>query len=346
MLNIEPLKPFLFDYLQNAGIEWKKEGNLYKALCINHSESRPSMAYHADSHSVHCYSCGYHADIVKAHATLRGLHHKVDFIEIVRELADSLNVSLDSPINYIPSYTTNIQKTVGNLALDAKKRAELKLRNILETYSRDNWRCALYGKSKIILDYPSHHWEWLLKALFPIDAHIWLGKDPFDSTPESIKPLKDWIAFDDLEEIANRPADRFALAQFEPEAKGRRNEYVSKCEYILIECDELIGFKAQTAEEKEENKKLNCAFILWLMSLENMQLRAVYDSGNKSLHAIFDRPPERTMKLLSDIVKSDSFGVDSQSFDQPAIPLRLPKSKHEQTNQESNLLYLNPRYNN
>lgn len=345
-LNIEPLKPYLFDYLQNAGIVWKKEGKLYKALCIHHNESRPSMAYHSNSHSVHCYSCGYHADIVKAHATLRGLHYKVDFLEIISELSEFLNVSLDSAINYEPSYKTNIKKRVENLTSSTKKRAELKLRQILTTYSRDDWRSALYEKCKLILDEPSDHWEWMLKALFPMDALIWLGKNEFDSNSQSIKPLREHIKFDHIDHIANRPCNKFSLSQFKRCSKGRRNDYVEKCEYILIECDELIGFKAKTPKEREENKRLNCALVFWLMSFNDMELRAVYDTGNKSLHAIFDRPPDETMRQLINIVKSDSFGIDSQSFDKPAIPLRLPESIHEKTKEKCDLLYLNPKYNN
>ena len=85
MLDVAPIRPFLFDYLQSAGVKWKKQGSGYVAKCIAHKDSNPSMAYYKGSHHVHCFACGFHQDIVGVHAELTGRSVKTDFKALVSE---------------------------------------------------------------------------------------------------------------------------------------------------------------------------------------------------------------------------------------------------------------------
>lgn len=58
------------------GINLKKSGNEYVALCINHDDRNPSMSIYINGdgrHKAHCFSCGYHQGIVGVYCTLNGL---------------------------------------------------------------------------------------------------------------------------------------------------------------------------------------------------------------------------------------------------------------------------------
>jgi hypothetical protein len=60
--------------LLSHGVELQKEGAGYRAKCINHDDSNPSMQVYTKSgdHHCHCYACGYHADTIGVYMTLTG----------------------------------------------------------------------------------------------------------------------------------------------------------------------------------------------------------------------------------------------------------------------------------
>lgn len=57
-----------------------KINNRGYALCINHSDSNPSM--YCKKNYAHCFSCGYTADVIQLHRDI----HNVSFIEAVKSL--------------------------------------------------------------------------------------------------------------------------------------------------------------------------------------------------------------------------------------------------------------------
>lgn len=55
--DINKLRPFLRDYLEEKGLPTKK-GAKFRCLNPNHPDHNPSMGYDAESHKAHCFSCG------------------------------------------------------------------------------------------------------------------------------------------------------------------------------------------------------------------------------------------------------------------------------------------------
>ena len=101
--------------------------------------------------------------------------------------------------------------------------------------------------------------------------------------------------------------------------------------------------KPETDAEKERNKQLTAALALYAVDKLGLNLRAVIDTGNKSLHLWADRPPEDALEAIREML--DGFRIDSSAFDHSNIPLRMPHCIHSSEIQNpAKLLYLKPFY--
>lgn len=134
---------------------------------------------------------------------------------------------------------------------------------------------------------------------------------------------------------------RIAGGTFQPEAFSRSLDSVSSSPYIILESDDLIGLKPTTPEEREANKALSFALIGYAVHVLGLTLRAAIDTGGKSLHAWFDRPPANELAALEQL--ADGLRIDSGLLTTcQAAPLRMPHCMHDKTNTRAQLIFLNP----
>lgn len=72
------------------GVELKRTGNSYMALCIWHDETNPSMHVYQSPKDGYqrafCFSCGHGGDVMDVYGQLNGLSVKTDFVKIMDAL--------------------------------------------------------------------------------------------------------------------------------------------------------------------------------------------------------------------------------------------------------------------
>tara|TARA_R110001632_G_scaffold216211_1_gene343651 strand:- start:6224 stop:7273 length:1050 start_codon:yes stop_codon:yes gene_type:complete len=344
--NISELKPFFSDHLSNQGIGIKPKSMKSLIPCPFHDEKTPSFQVSID-HG-HCYGCGWHGDIIDLEASISSRCRTRDFRAIVKDLAETYHVDIGDDSDTSSSKRIRSAKSKANNTLiheeTITEQAKLEIQKFthekLANYNDEQWRFNLMDSSPVYTDDPSQEWRILLQGIFPPNSTIWTG-GRYDSDSSNFHLLRDIVQLDRPDDLILKASDCFALGRFQANAQARRSEYVMGCDYILIESDELIGNKADTDEERERNKRMSASMIQWLSCYDEMTLRVVYDTGGKSLHSIWDKPPDDTMELLKPF--SESLGIDPQPLTNSTAPLRLPLSKHEKTGKPARLLYLNPK---
>lgn len=206
----------------------------------------------------------------------------------------------------------------------------------LAPYLLDSWRAELFDRSPIHLECIDAIPRDFLKCLFPMDAILWMGNDEYAAGSEqhrvNFKPCREWLKLEAL-------PPRIAPAHFLQDSFSRSSVNVTSSPFIIIECDDIIGVKPCTDSQKERNKQLTAALALYAEDKLGLNLRAVIDTSNKSLHLWFDRPPPDAMEAIRKMLAG--LRIDPGPFEQSHIPLRMPHCIHHKTNQSARLLYLN-----
>lgn len=119
---------------------------------------------------------------------------------------------------------------------------------------------------------------------------------------------------------------RICPAAFVPGVITRAQRTVYRWRFLVVESD--------TLPKPEQG-----AILRWLRGC-HMRLRAVIDTGGRSLHGWFDLPPKRELEVLRSILPK-AYGTDAALFN-PAQPCRLPGWPREDTGQLPSLIYLDP----
>lgn len=179
--------------------------------------------------------------------------------------------------------------------------------------------------------------------VIPGNASIWLGKFYDSGQPEHIENFKsgNLLSFwtpDDLPFIC--PTD------FKAGSYARKSENVERRIFMVVELDridpevnrKLNNNETLTDDDKRRNKELSAAVIWWLKTNLYLHLRAVVDSGNKSLHAHFEYPGDQCFAELQVFLKA--LKCDTSTL-RAAQPVRTPGYQHDDRTQ--NLLYLDDR---
>lgn len=210
------------------------------------------------------------------------------------------------------------------------------LENRLAPYMTERWRVAFLDDCRINFDSPDRIPHDFILNLYQPDDILWLG-DVLDSGGEqhraNFRTCAEWL---ELEELP----PRIAPATFRSDAFSRSSINVKTSPFIVIESDDLVGHKPVTLDDRERNKALSHALTGYAQHELGLTLRAVIDTGHKSLHSWFDRPPPSEM----DAIKKMAAGlrIDQSALDQGHSPFRMPGCTHNKTNQLARLLYLNP----
>lgn len=215
----------------------------------------------------------------------------------------------------------------------AARRPEL-----LAPHLSTDWRYDLWEASTIRI--PHEHDEQahlFARHLFHPEEILWMGEEYDSAQPRHaahFRTREEWMKESHL-------PPRIASGVFLPGSYSRSSENVTAAPFIIIESDDLIGTKPETQEERDENRKQCAALIGFMRSCFLLTLRAVIDTGGKSLHAWFDCPPPDELEAVVDIAKG--LAIDPEVITRAHGPLRLPGCVHSATGQSAKLIYLNPR---
>ncbi len=352
---ITELKQQLPQYLRNLhGNKIKSDrGDFMQLLCPYHEEKTASFNLNIKEGKplFKCYGCGRGGDIISC-AKLDA--NTDNFPDAVKYACGVLSITCPEPTK--PQTKEEREELNRKLAENRKAQAQRdkekavtqkrvkhlqeQLPKILNSYKNEYWREELHAELLSFNDDPELDAHAFIAGLFPDQSTIWCG-DVKDSGSEKhskhFRPANEWREI--IESRKYIPA-RICPSTFQSGIHHRSKDFALDWKYICIEGDELIGHKATTVEEQEENKHLNYCLAKFCREVLGMKLVAVIDTGGKSLHLWFVMPPSEDFNLLCQI--ADGIGVDTATLTNPVAPLRLPNCIHNKTKKRASLLMFNP----
>lgn len=327
------LEKFLGDRIANQTPE------RYTLHCPFHGEdAKPSCS--ADNTSgtwlFNCFACGASGSVIDMHAQLTGME------PMSRANLDSLSKALNIKIvsGKKGSGKPRAKTTSPNIKVSEKVRQDLE--EYLRPYhdKLGMWRIELNQLSPVNFVLPEQFQPHsLLKGLYLPDQILWMGS-VYDTGKEihtqNFKPRDEWLALEHL-------PPRIAGGTFKPRSISRSKHSVLTTPYVILESDTLVGYKPVTPMDKELNRCLSYGLIRYAQDELGLNLRAVIDTSNKSLHAWFDRPDDDDMLALHCI--ADGLHLDTSVLGRgQSSPLRAPGCVNEETTLPAQLMYLNPKY--
>jgi len=111
----------------------------------------------------------------------------------------------------------------------------------------------------------------------------------------------------------------------------------------VFDGDTLIGRQPKTDQERLMNKQRCAAVFRWMRERLGMQMVAIVDTGNKSLHGWFRHPGADVIGELVEILPH--WGFDRALF-KPCQPVRMPgfvrRFDDGRTPRMQELLWLDP----
>ena len=160
-------------------------------------------------------------------------------------------------------------------------------------------------------------------ALFrPLDT-VWIGGHYDSGQPRHarhFRTAREWLRGG----VITGP--RICPASFVPGVIARAARTVRHWRFLVVESDSL-------------SKPQQGAVIRWLRDLCHYRLRAVVDTGGRSLHAWFDHPSLREVEFLKACFPK--LDIDAAVL-QPAQPCRLPGWPRDDSGTLPTLIYLAP----
>lgn len=316
--------------------------------CPFHEDRTPSFT--ADARKglwlFKCFSCGMAGSIIDLHAKIMGLDPRS--FEAIKATAHASGIQLEDSLPLSPlerkKWAQHRHETERQALAKAEEEENQKtltahqritLIKKLEPYLSLDWRADLWHSSPVWTHTPEESPSAFLSTLFPSDAVLWMG-EPYDSGQErhrdNFKRTSDWLKQGSL-------PPRIAAGHFLFGSFSRSKESLAASPSIVIESDDLIGKKPADAGERDQNKALSYALAGYCQKELGLHLRAAIDSGNKSLHLWFDRPPPNALAAIRTL--APGLRIDVGLLDSCATaPLRMPGCIHEKTNLPATLLYL------
>lgn len=200
-----------------------------------------------------------------------------------------------------------------------KRQAANSLEPILRDFATDP--ADLWEPSPVrLLGDPSDDWQ-LLLSLFPPDDVVWIGDMKDTGQPRHsthFQSVKDWL------KSKAAPGPLIVPSAFRPSTYSRSKVNVIARRFLVVESDTLT-------------KAESCAVFSWCRQF--MRLRAVVDTGGKSVHGWFDTlSPAYEAELVRILPE---LGCDRALFN-TAQPVRLPGHKRPEKETMQALLYLDP----
>jgi hypothetical protein len=162
----------------------------------------------------------------------------------------------------------------------------------------------------------------LLMKLFQPEDVVWIGnKTDSGSQVKAVhfKTAAEWLA-------SNTPplGELTCPASFKEGTFSRSNDQVAAKRFLVVESDVL-------------SKDDTCAIFRWLDKAVELPLRAIVDTGGKSVHGWFVYPPTKHLDELKIVLPV--LGCDAGMFTL-SQPVRLPGVIRQDTGRPQQLIYL------
>ena len=165
------------------------------------------------------------------------------------------------------------------------------------------------------------HWRYLIDYLFEPDDLVWIGRDEKDTgSPNHCWRFRTMMKWLDCEKC---PGPFTCPSTFKAGTYSRSASSILTTKYLVVESDTL-------------SRDDMAAVFHWLELEAKMPVRAVVDTGNRSLHGWFDYPPPDEIPNLKVVLTA--LGCDPAMF-KSSQPCRLPGALRNGRYQR--LLYLN-----
>jgi hypothetical protein len=229
-----------------------------------------------------------------------------------------------------------------NVAKSRKIAATVSSRidRVLSGYVTQDWRDYLLSDSPLPLT-GSNLRGMMVEQLFNERGVIWMGNTRTETGQPhhaaNFKTAKEWMS----QHHRGHPLPSLVSGgTFKIGTISRGKAYVETSPYIVVECDDIIGREPITDPDKELNKLMSFALACWLVDKLKLRLKAIVDTGNKSLHLWFCTPSPATLERIKAIlkgVKYDGNVLNGTSYS----PLRLHGAIHQKTQTPAKLLWLN-----
>ncbi len=158
-------------------------------------------------------------------------------------------------------------------------------------------------------------------GIFQLGDIVWIGDIKDSGSPRHsrhFKPVSEWLKHNSC------PGPRITPSTYKSAVYSRSNPNVVNHRFIVIESD--------TRPKSEQ-------WVIMNIFRKITPLRAVIDSGNKSLHAWFDRPNADVLEKFKRTISN--IGADPAGL-RPTQPFRMPGIPRENSSTFTNLLYLDP----
>ncbi|MDB4313974.1 CHC2 zinc finger domain-containing protein [Akkermansiaceae bacterium] len=348
---LDQIKEMLPHYLERYWLEkiYRKTETSFQLHCPFHEDKTPSFT--ADNKKgtwlFKCFSCGRAGSVIDLHAGTAGLDPRS--YDAIQATAQAVGIELGQSTPPSPAerreWAIRRREAAKQARDNARKKEEQEklttyqrqtLLQKLQPYLSDDWRADLYHSSPLWTETPEESVSAFVGNLFPLDEIIWMG-ETYDTGQErhreNFRTTREW-----LKETSLPP--RIAAGTFRPGSFSRSKDNLESSPFLIIESDDLIGKKPTNAGERNENKSLSYALAGYCQQELGLHLRAVIDTGNKSLHLWFDQPPPKALAAVR--MLAPGLCIDTGLLDSCATaPLRMPGCLHEKTHLPATLLYLN-----
>jgi hypothetical protein len=278
------------------------------ALHAKPSGKRDTRVYFAaGSPTIHCLHSSCAANVQAANRALRSALGQLD-----RGLFTTVDKFVKSPEQIARERDQARATDLANTAKNA-------LPSILHTYP---WPAAQIWTDSpaALIDGPAEDWRRLL-GLYQPDDYLWIGdkKDSGNKRHKAhFRTAEKWLLTD-----ACPKGPYICPAVFQAGCWSRSKENVAGLPFMVIESDIL-------------SKDQIGAVFRWLRETVGLHLRAVVDTGRRSLHGWFDYPDDDTVRDLGTVLpplQCDGAVLRSNQ------PCRLPGCFRADTGATQALLY-------
>lgn len=351
--DLTQLKSLLPEYLRAIGSEvFMKGANQLTAACPIHGGTKHNFHAKLMPDGAWVWTCrsscgGDGGTVLDLHAMLHG--HPSKSANCITGAAGVLNVlPSDAPpsLHTAKRHRAQRYQEERQRAIAEERQGTLtatlttKRTDLLTPYLSNDWRADFFHDSPLNLE-PSHDAQarQMIEWLFTPEDLLWMGSTHDSGNPshrDNFRKAKDWLKVPEL-------PPRLSAGTYREGSYSRSQGSLTTRPFLIIESDDLIGHKPSTDDEREENRRLNAGLMRFLANRFHLELRALIDTGGKSLHGWFTHPGDETTRALARLL--DGLAIDSAVFHRASCaPLRAPGCLHEVTGKRASLYYLNPTF--
>ena len=170
---------------------------------------------------------------------------------------------------------------------------------------------------------PGGNFTLFMRTLWRPHEIVWVGANEDSGQPrhrENFKPAAAWA------ELGQPLGPQTSAFSFKPGCHSRKKEFIEARRHLVLESDTLTHGQAVSV-------------FWWVKERLQLPLRAVVDSGGKSLHAWFAVPDAERLEEMQGVLPLA--GMDGKVLKNPGQPVRVPGWTRD-TGRLQALLYLDP----